>query len=157
LIGPHELGLISEHPLSKIREREYAETFQDPAILFLVWSMLARTRFIDEALQWAVESGATQVVILGAGLDSRAYRLSELLRHCRVIEVDAAETQEYKKQRLRAAMVEAPANLTYARGDFACESLSEVLRAAAIGLRKRRSSRAFACICLKKVCGRLCV
>jgi methyltransferase (TIGR00027 family) len=130
LIGPEELALIAEHPLSKIRERDYAEAFQDPAILFLVWSMLARTRFIDEALRRAVENAATQVVILGAGFDTRAYRLGELLGHCRVIEVDAAETQEYKRRRLRAAMVEAPANLTYARCDFACESLSKVLRAA---------------------------
>jgi methyltransferase (TIGR00027 family) len=130
LIGPEELALIPEHPLSKIRQREYAEAFQDPTILFLVWSMLARTRFIDQALRRAVENGATQVVILGAGFDTRAYRFQELLGHCTVIEVDAAETQEYKKQRLRAAMVEAPANLTYARCDFACESLSEVLCAA---------------------------
>jgi methyltransferase (TIGR00027 family) len=130
LIGPDELALIAEHPLSKMRERDYAEAFQDPAILFLVWSMLARTRFIDEALRRAVENGATQVVILGAGFDTRAYRLRELLRQCRVIEVDAEETQEYKKQRLRAEMVDAPANLTYARCDFACDSLSDVLRAA---------------------------
>jgi methyltransferase (TIGR00027 family) len=130
LIGPEELALIAEHPLSKIHERDYAEAFQDPAILFLVWSMLARTRFIDEALRRAVENGAMQIVILGAGFDTRAYRLQELLRHCRVIEVDAAETQEYKKQRLQAATVAAPANLTYARCDLACESLSEVLHTA---------------------------
>ena len=130
LIGPDELALIAEHPLSKIRQRDYADAFQDPAIVFLVWSMLARTRFIDEALRRAVDNGATQVVILGAGFDTRAYRLRDLLGHCRVIEVDAQETQEYKRQRLRAATVQAPSNLTYARCDFACESFSDVLHAA---------------------------
>jgi methyltransferase (TIGR00027 family) len=129
-IGPAELNLISDHPLSKTREREYAEASQDPAIVFLVWSMLARTRFIDEALRRAVENGAKQIVILGAGFDTRAYRFRALLQECRVIELDAEQTQEYKKQRVRAAMVEVPPNLTYARCNFAGDSLADVLRAA---------------------------
>jgi methyltransferase (TIGR00027 family) len=130
LIGPAELALISEHPLSKMQEREYADARQDPTIVFLVWSMLARTRFIDGAMRHAVESGAKQIVILGAGFDTRAYRFRELLQQCRVIEVDAERTQEYKKRRVRAAMVDVPPNLTYARCDFAGDRLSEVLRAA---------------------------
>jgi methyltransferase (TIGR00027 family) len=130
LIGPAELALISGHPLSQIGEREYAEAAHDPAIVFFVWAMLARTRFIDDALRRAVRNGAKQIVILGAGLDTRAYRFRELLQQCRVIEVDAEPTQQYKKHRLRAAMVDVPPNLTYARCDFACDSLSEVLRAA---------------------------
>jgi methyltransferase (TIGR00027 family) len=129
-IGPAELALISEHPLSKMREREYADASQDPAIVFLVWFILARTRFIDEKLRRAVENGAKQVVILGAGFDTRAYRLGELLQSCRVIEVDTQRTQEYKKQRVHDAMVDVPANLTYASCDFAGDSLREVLRTA---------------------------
>src|ERR1700733_8974567 len=130
LIGPAELALISGHPLSQMREREYAEAAQDPTIVFFVWAMLARTRFIDEALRRAVQNGAKQIVILGAGLDTRAYRCREMLQQCRVIEVDAEPTQQYKKQRLRAAMVAVPPNLIYARCDFAGDSLGEVLRAA---------------------------
>jgi methyltransferase (TIGR00027 family) len=130
LIGPAELALISGHPLSQMREREYAKAAQDPTIVFFVWAMLARTRFIDEALRRAVENGAKQIVILGAGLDTRAYRFRELLQQCRVIEVDAEQTQQYKKQRLCAAKVDVPPNLTYARCDFACDSLGEVLRSA---------------------------
>jgi methyltransferase (TIGR00027 family) len=128
LIGPAELALISGHPLSKMREREYADAIQDPAIVFFVWAMLARTRFIDDALRRAVENGAKQIVILGAGLDTRAYRFRELLQQCRVIEMDTERTQEYKKQRVRAAMVDVPPNLTYARCDFTGDSLSTVLR-----------------------------
>jgi methyltransferase (TIGR00027 family) len=92
--------------------------------------MLWRTRFIDEALERAVKNGATQVVILGAGFDTRAYRYRELLRHCRVIEADAAPTQEYKMRRVREALGETPANVTYCAINFANESLIEGLRQA---------------------------
>ena len=113
-----------------MREWDYADASQDPTIVFFVWAMLARTRFIDEALRRAVENGTKQIVILGAGFDTRPYRFRELLQHCRVIEIDAERTQEYKKRRLRAARVDVPPNLTYARCDFAVDSLSEVLLAA---------------------------
>lgn len=128
LIGPSELELIMEHPISTALGQDYTEASQNPVIVMFTGLMLWRTRFIDEALERAVKNGATQVVILGAGFDSRAYRFRELLRQCRVIEVDTASTQEYKRRRVREAFGEAPANVMYCTIDFAKDSLIDSLR-----------------------------
>ena len=130
LIGPSELSLISDHPLSKGLVQDYAEACKNPAIVMFAGLMIFRTRFIDEALKRAVANGATQIVILGAGFDSRAYRFSDLLEHCHVIEVDAAPTQEYKKLRIEAVLGKVPKNVTYVPVDFAKDSLADALKAA---------------------------
>ena len=130
LIGPSELALISEHPLSRGLQQDYSEASQNPAIVLFASEQLVRTRFIDEALERAVRRGVTQIVILGAGFDSRAYRFQELLKHCNVFEVDAAPTQGYKRRRVAAALLEVPPNLVYCEVDFAKDDVIDVLRAA---------------------------
>jgi len=92
--------------------------------------MLVRTRSIDELMERAVRGGATQLVILGAGFDTRAHRFTELLKDVTVVEIDYGATQEYKKRRVEAALGGAPANVVYAPIDFARDSLGEVLRRA---------------------------
>ena len=69
---------------------------------------LARTRVTDDTLKKAIKEGATQVVILGAGYDSRAYRFKQLLNSTKVFEVDFPPTQEYKKLRVREVLGQAP-------------------------------------------------
>ncbi len=130
LIGPAELVLISDHPISQALDRDFHQAMDDPDVFGFAWLMLVRTRFIDELMERAVRGGATQLVILGAGFDTRAHRFTELLKDTTVIEVDYGATQEYKKQRVEAALGGAPANLVYAPIDFARESLGEVLRRA---------------------------
>lgn len=58
-----------------------------------------RTREIDEAIAEAVRGGARQLVVLGAGLDARAWRL-DALEDVRVFEVDHPATQAYKRERV---------------------------------------------------------
>lgn len=130
LIGPAELALINEHPLSKAFEQDFEEASKDPDVFGFAWMMLVRTRFIDELLERALRNGATQVVILGAGFDSRAHRFAELLEGRRVIEIDYASTQEYKKDRLAMALGKVPGHVTYAPIDFTVDSLAGVLRQA---------------------------
>src|SRR5581483_8650226 len=89
--------------------------------------MIIRTRFIDEALERAVKSGVAQVVILGAGFDSHAYRCGNLLKEVKVFEVDRPATQALKKERVRDAIGEPPSNLAYVPIDFQHEELLEVL------------------------------
>ena len=74
LIGPAELALITDHPISKALDRDFQEANNDADIFGFSWLMLVRTRFIDELMERAVRSGATQLVILGAGFDTRAHR-----------------------------------------------------------------------------------
>src|SRR5580692_3009238 len=77
LLGPDELALIDEHPLRAALAQDYREAGRDMQVLGLTLMMIIRTRFIDERLLHAVSKGASQVVILGAGFDSRAYRFHE--------------------------------------------------------------------------------
>jgi methyltransferase (TIGR00027 family) len=126
LIGPAESVLIADHPISKALDQDFQEAMYDPDVFTFVWLMLVRTRFIDELMERALRSGATQLVILGAGFDTRAHRFTELLKDVAVIEIDYGTTQEYKKRRVEAAL--GAASVVYAPMDFARESLGEVLR-----------------------------
>lgn len=138
LIGPDELALISDHPLSKGLKQDYAEASQNPAIVMFTSLMILRTRFIDEALKRAVNNGATQILVLGAGFDSRAYRFGELLKHCQIFEVDAETTQEYKRRRIQAILGEVPSNVTYVSINFAKDDFGSALNAQ--GFRNRAKS-----------------
>ena len=66
--------------------------------------MSYRTRVLDDVLRHAVAEGIDQVVILGAGLDARAWRLAELAG-ATVFEVDHPVTQSYKQRRVGAGRV----------------------------------------------------
>jgi methyltransferase (TIGR00027 family) len=63
--------------------------------------VLARHRFIDDALVGALKDGAEQVVILGAGYDTRAYRFAEELAGRPVFEVDFPSTGRRKDDLVR--------------------------------------------------------
>jgi methyltransferase (TIGR00027 family) len=106
----------------------YDEAMKDVEVVNIVRLMTVRTRFIDEALERAIAGGATQLVILGAGFDSHAYRCRELLANVRVFEVDRRVTQTLKKQRVNEALGGPPGNLTYVPIDFQHENLPDVLK-----------------------------
>ncbi len=63
-------------------------------------SVLARTRFIDDYLKGRLGEGLEQLVILGAGYDSRACQLESLGANVRVFELDHPATQAMKRKRL---------------------------------------------------------
>jgi methyltransferase (TIGR00027 family) len=88
---------------------------------------LARTRAIDDTVRAALREGATQVVILGAGYDSRAYRMQEQMRRTTVFEVDFPPTQELKKLRIRESLGRVPKNVVFVPIDFTREDLTTVL------------------------------
>ncbi len=116
-----------DHPVVHALAKTYEEALADREVLGTVATMTVRTRFVDDALRRAVEGGAAHVVIMGAGFDTRAYRLADLLAGAHVFEVDRPQTQEVKKQRIAAVVGEPPPNLTYVPIDFQHESLLEVL------------------------------
>lgn len=132
LIGPDELALIADHPIGQAFERDFQDAISDPDVFGLTWLMLVRTRFIDELMERAIRGGAAQLVILGAGFDTRAHRFTKLLKDTSIIEVDYGVTQEHKKRRVEAALGGSPANVVYAPIDFTNENLGEVLRGAGL-------------------------
>jgi methyltransferase (TIGR00027 family) len=137
LIGPAELALITDHPLGKALDRDFQEAICDPDVFGVAWVMLVRTRFIDELMERAFRGGARQLVILGAGFDTRSHRFAELLKDAAVFEIDYGATQDYKKRRVEAALGGASANVVYAPIDFTRENLGEVLRRAGFDAGRR--------------------
>lgn len=87
-------------------------------------SGLARTRLIDD---WLEETTAQQVVILGAGFDTRNLRLP-FLRQLSVIEIDHPDTSRRKLQILTEHMGQLPANTRYLVIDFDRGNLENLLR-----------------------------
>ncbi|MGZ3500958.1 MAG: class I SAM-dependent methyltransferase [Gemmatimonadaceae bacterium] len=87
--------------------------------------MALRTSTIDAAMRAAVSRGTKQIVILGAGLDGRAWRMNELAG-LRVFEVDHPATQAFKRQHL-AELPQSIARVTFVPIDFEHESLDAAL------------------------------
>jgi methyltransferase (TIGR00027 family) len=92
--------------------------------------MVARSRYAEDALARSIARGATQYVILGAGLDTFAYRNPYSESALRVFEVDFPATQEWKRRNLQEARIATPASVTYAPVDFEHQTLAEGLRLA---------------------------
>jgi len=96
--------------------------------------LVARSRLAEDELARAVERGTEQYVILGAGLDTFAYRNPH--PKLRVFEVDYSSTQEWKRQRLEAAGIAIPLLATFAPVDFERQTLAEGLREAGFDANK---------------------
>jgi methyltransferase (TIGR00027 family) len=87
--------------------------------------MAARSRHAEDLLAEAVAQGARQYVVLGAGLDTFAYR--NPFPELRVFEVDFPATQEWKREMLAEAQIPLPPNLTFVPLDFEHKTLGEGL------------------------------
>lgn len=92
-------------------------------------AVVCRTRAIDDACREALATGAEQVVVLGAGMDTRPYRLAEL-RTLRVWEVDLPGGQRAKKAAVVRVLGALPAHVRYAPADLAKQWAGDVLAAA---------------------------
>jgi methyltransferase (TIGR00027 family) len=88
--------------------------------------MAARSRYAEDELTAAIERGATQYVVLGAGLDTYAYR--NAYSQLRVFEVDHPATQAWKRTRLDAAKIATPSSLTFVPTDFEEQTLGSALQ-----------------------------
>jgi methyltransferase (TIGR00027 family) len=89
--------------------------------------LTVRERHIDEYLKTCLAGGLEQLVILGAGLDARAYRFDELKNGVRVFEVDHPASQANKLEKLKQVFGSPPAHVTYVGIDFNTQSLNQQL------------------------------
>lgn len=129
-----ERGIIFSDPLAlrilgADAEEALAEAEREPRRRGLRLFIAVRTRFAEDALAAALARGVTQIVVLGAGLDTYAYR-NRLADSLRIFEVDHPATQAWKRQRLADAAIAIPDSLTFAPVDFERESLAQGLAAA---------------------------
>jgi methyltransferase (TIGR00027 family) len=95
------------------------------------WGMygyvIARTKFIDKCVKTAMQDGIEQILILGAGFDSRGIRFYDLSQNAKIFELDAYATQKVKIDRYKEKGVGIPENLIFVPIDFDKQSISERL------------------------------
>ena len=140
-------GIGAQHPDQKLRNPDYlAEklcsrpgTFGNDyassralidsgGVTYAAYFMInVRTHYIDAALKRAAADGATQVVILGAGYDSRAYRFRQTFPRLKFFEVDLPATSARKRERLVEVFGAVPDYVRYAPIDFDKQRLEDVL------------------------------
>ena len=92
--------------------------------------MIARTAYFDGLFVDALEKEFPQIVLMGAGYDTRAYRFAELNKGTKIFELDIAPTQNQKKTYLKKARIDIPQRVKLVPIDFNQESLGDVLEKA---------------------------
>ncbi|MGO9995387.1 MAG: class I SAM-dependent methyltransferase [Steroidobacteraceae bacterium] len=126
-----ERGAIFSDPLAlRILGADAEEAIRrvsaDPSSRKLRLFIAVRTRFAEDALAAAIARGVRQVVVLGAGLDTYAYR-STANEGTRIFEADHPATQAWKRKRLADAAIAPPPALTLAAVDFEHDTLGTAL------------------------------
>jgi methyltransferase (TIGR00027 family) len=102
--------------------------YQDPLSKGLRTSLVVRSRLAEDEWASAFARGIRQCVVLGAGLDTFAYRCQHT--EGRFYEVDLPSMQVWKQQCLREAGIAVPDSLTYVPIDFELSTLSQGLASA---------------------------
>jgi len=132
LPDPIALTLLGPAAEAALREDPYA--LNGPVLRGLRAAVVARSRFVEDELARCVAQGVCQYVVLGAGLDTFAWRNPHPDGVLRMFEVDHAATQRWKRQLLADANIAPPASLTFVQLDFECDDLGEALVAAGFSM-----------------------
>jgi methyltransferase (TIGR00027 family) len=90
-------------------------------------SIMARVRYFDDFIKKSIEYDLEQLVILGAGYDTRAYRIEELKENITIFEVDHPHTQGFKIEKIKEIFGSTPENVVYVPVDFETEQLGDKL------------------------------
>lgn len=115
---------IFDDPLAVAIAGELAETPDNPFDRYMRAFMAARSRHAEDQLAVAISRGVRQYVVLGAGLDTYAYRSHPAVR---VFEIDHPATQEWKRERLAAAGIAIPDSMRFVPLDFENQNLAQEL------------------------------
>jgi methyltransferase (TIGR00027 family) len=127
ILIPARYKVVVRNPLTRYI---YMKRFGDSGVYEYI---IARTRIIDDIFR-NLSADIQQVLIFGAGFDSRAVRFRDNLHHAAVYELDYPSTQQNKIKRYRQMKIAVPPNLNFIPIDFRQEDLSQALDAA--GFRK---------------------
>jgi len=99
--------------------------------------VIARTKYMDAAFVSALEQGFDQIVIFGAGFDSRALRFKDINKQTIIFELDAPITQQEKLKAYQSRKLVAPPSLKFVPIDFNKDSLSEKIQQAGFSSGKK--------------------
>ena len=109
------------------RIEAHPEAYLTPERRVLLSNVLVRSRYAEDQLAEAVAHGIRQFVILGAGMDTFAYRQPAWADKLQIFELDHPASQKAKRHRLGAARIPTPANLRYVEIDFEKDTLPTIL------------------------------
>jgi len=124
-VNPEILKFAADHPQeaqSKVEEME--QLFPG-----LGNSIRARVRYFDDIITSCVSRGFKQLVILGAGYDTRPYRIKELSTRIQIFEVDHPDTQSIKKAKIKEIFGSLRDNVIYIPLNLETDELGEKLLA----------------------------
>jgi methyltransferase (TIGR00027 family) len=121
---PVALAILGDAEAESLRVA--LDSYRNPFSLGLRASLAVRSRLAEDVRAAAALRGVHQYVILGAGLDTFAYRGS-LHPDCRIFEVDLPQTQEWKRRQLADCGIAEPAQVRYVPVCFEQEALADAL------------------------------
>lgn len=125
LHDPYAIRILG--PGAEAELRSDLAKYQEPRTRGLRAGMALRSRYADDRFAAAVARGVRQYVVLGAGLDTFAWRNPYPEHLLRILEIDHPATQSWKRARLAEMGMGVPRALRFAPVDFERESLSEGL------------------------------
>ena len=99
--------------------------------------MIARTAFFDRIVEQALKQNVGQVVLLGAGYDSRPYRFGEFIQDTKIFELDTGPTQERKKECLKRAGISISKQISFVPVNFETDDLRNLLAEAGFSPEKK--------------------
>jgi methyltransferase (TIGR00027 family) len=99
--------------------------------------MIARTAFFDRIVEQALKENREQVVLLGAGYDSRPYRFGEFNQDTEIFELDAKLTQQRKKECLQQAGISISQQISFVPINFETDNLRDALMEAGFSREKK--------------------
>lgn len=120
--------------LSEVESSAELAATQDAFARAMRGGVVARSRVAEDALAAAVAGGVRQYVIVGAGLDTFAWRNPFAGVGLQVYEVDHPSTQAWKRELVRAAGLEDPSGLHWVPADLAQQSLGDALWSAGLDM-----------------------
>ncbi len=130
-ISPRLVDTRSDFYRSRL---ELLKRLPAPTRLRLKATFVMRSRYAEDCLAESVGDGVRQYVVLGAGLDTFAYRQPSWATSLRIFEVDHPATQRWKRRRLAEASIAVPANVSFVPVDFEKISLAAALSQARLDL-----------------------
>ncbi len=110
-----------------IKAKTFRTRIKEKIPLGLYEYMIARTAYFDSIFLDALNKNVPQIVLLGSGYDTRAYRFAKLIKDTKIIELDTPSTQKRKNKYLFKMHIKIPDKVAFAPINFDKESLKEVL------------------------------
>lgn len=110
-------------PLKDISSRKWAVK----SLYSLYGGIIARTAYVDTLFKSALSENMPQIVLLGAGYDTRVYRFRELINKSRIFEIDIASTQQRKLSLLKEHTILIPDAVKYVNVNFKTDALIDAM------------------------------